>query len=502
MLAPQDHVGPGELDRGLKYLMIDAAFATAIGALNSGVVLLALALYLGASNIQVGILAAIPLLTQVLQAPAVALIEKVRKRRLISVIAVGAARLALPVYAIVPFIPDRQAGIVLLTTAALVHYGLNAVGACSWNSWIRDLVPSDRLGQFSARRSVYATAVGAAATIAAALALRAGERSSDIGNAVFGGLYFVGFLCGLVSTIALARVPEPRMPPPSATAPLLRMLLTPLKDQNFRNMLRFIASWQFAVNLATPFLTVYFVRGLGFSMSFVLALTLVSQLATFSVLRMWGQLSDRFANKSVLLVATPLFIGCLAAMIYADEFATKTAAGTYLILVHLILGMASAGVGLASGNIAMKLSPAGSATSYMATNALVAALAAGVAPIVGGWVSDFFARRALALRIEWRGPAGTSDLFAVAATHWEFFFLLSALIGLYTLHRLSTIEEQGEIERRQVVQHIWLAARRSLRGMSPVGGLRLAVSFPGGELLEARRNPVQRRRGVRRHRQV
>lgn len=487
MLAPQDTISAVELERGIRYLMIDGAFGTAIGALNSGVVLLALALHLGADNVQIGLLAAIPLLTQILQAPAVALVEHVRVRRRISVLAVGIARMALPVYALVPFIPDRDIAIMVLLLAALLHYGLNAVCACSWNSWIRNLIPAGRLGQFSARRSFYGTAVAAIGTLVAAGAIRAGEMSKDMGNTVFAGLYVVGFFCGIVSTLALARVPEPRMGPRADNMiPLTRMLARPLADRNFRNMLRFVASWQFAVNLATPFLTVYFVRGLGFSVAFVMILTLVSQLATFAVLRGWGQLSDRYANTSVLAVATPLFIACIAAMIFADEFGSKTATAAYLVVIHVVMGMASAGVGIATGNVAMKLSPVESATSYMATNALVAALAAGSAPIVGGWASDFFARRALELRLEWLGPEGRKELFHTAATHWEFFFLLSACLGLYTLHRLSAIQEQGAVGRREVVQQIWLAARRTLRGMSPVAGLRLAVSFPGGELLQAR----------------
>ena len=69
LLSPQSTISPAERERGLRFLLIDAAAATAIGALNSGVVLLALALHIGAADVQIGFLAAIPLLTQVLQAP-------------------------------------------------------------------------------------------------------------------------------------------------------------------------------------------------------------------------------------------------------------------------------------------------------------------------------------------------------------------------------------------------------------------------------------------------
>lgn len=489
MLAPQAEITPRELDRGIRNLLVDAAAGTAIGALNSGVVLLALALHIGASTFAIGVLAAIPLLTQVLQAPTVKLVERFRRRRLIAVSAIFTARLALPVYATVPFITDRGTATLVLTLAAAMHYGLNAVGACSWNSWIRDLIPSEQLGRFFARRSLFATGVSAGATVLAAIALESAHGARAAGDIVFAALYALGFVCGLISSFALSRVPELHMGEIGGNEPLRHLLVQPLRDSNFRSMLRYLASWQFAVNLATPFFTVYFVRELGFSMGFVLILTVLSQIANLIVVRGWGQLSDRYANKSVLAVATPLFILCIAAMAFAGEFSSPAARSAYLIILHIMMGAAGAGVGLASGNIVMKLSPAGAATSYMATNALVCAIAAGIAPIVGGWLADFFARRRLELHLQWSSPSGVEELVGLAFTHWEFFFLLSALIGVYTLHRLASIQEAGAVDRREVVQHIWSSARRTLRNVSSVAGLRLAVSFPGGELIKSRERP-------------
>lgn len=494
MLLPQATITPRELDRGMRNLLVDAGAGTAIGALNSGVVLLALALHIQASNLAIGVLAAIPLLTQVLQAPTVKLVERWRMRRRLSVVVLFVARLALPVYAIVPFIPDRGAAVTVLTGAALVHYGLNAVAACSWNSWMRDLIPPDRLGQFFARRTLYATGVSALATLAAAITLERARGSEAIGDLTFGGLYIFGFVCGLISTASLARVPEPQMAEHSASESLARLLWRPLRDRNFRSMLRYLASWQFAVNLAMPFLTVYFVRELGFGMGFVLALTFLSQTANALVVRGWGRLSDRYANKSVLAVATPLFMICIAGMSFAGEFVDPAASAAWLIALHIIMGAAGAGVGLASGNIVMKLSPTGGATGYMATNALVSAVAAGVAPIVGGWLADFFARRRLELNLQWANPEGVSEIIGLSFSHWEFFFLISPLLGLYTLHRLSVVHEHGSVEPREVVQHIWTSARRTLRNASSVAGLRLAVSFPGGELIKSREqmlNPLE-----------
>jgi MFS family permease len=485
MLAPQAVVSDNDRERATRALMIDAAFATAIGALNSGVVLLALALHIGASTFEVGLLAAVPLLTQVLQAPAVAFVERWRRRKLISVGSVFLARLALPIYAAVPFINSPRIAAATLIAAALLHYGMNAVGACSWNSWIRDLVPEQRLGRFFARRGVYGTLVSAGATLVAAGALVVAARSRSTGDLIFSGLYIVGFICGLFSTGALATVPEPQMPPASRGS-LTRLLTEPLRDPRFRGVLRFLVSWQFAVNLAVPFFTVYFVRGLGFSMSFVLILSLVSQLASVAVVRGWGSLSDRLSNKSVLEASTPVYLLCVVGMAFAHEVPGMAGQGAYLLLAHVVMGAAGAGVALASGNIVMKTSPQGSGTSYMATGALFGAIAAGVAPIIGGAMADFVARRRLELRLLWSSPHGTERLFGLTFSYWEFFFLLSALLGSYALFRLSKVQDPGSVERRETVDEIWSGTVRTLRNASSVAGPRLATVFPAAQIIRAR----------------
>jgi hypothetical protein len=53
------------------------------------------------------------------------------------------------------------------------------------------------------------------------------------------------------------------------------------------------------------------------------------------------------------------------------------------------------------------------------------------------------------------------------------------------------VEEPGTVARKEVVQHAWSSARRTLRNVSSVAGLRLAVSFPAGELIKSRERRPQ-----------
>jgi MFS family permease len=293
------------------------------------------------------------------------------------------------------------------------------------------------------------------------------------------------------------------MPAPAERVKLVPLLRAPLKDKNFRRLIAFLASWQFAVNLATPFFTVFFVKQLGLSVTFVVVLSVVSQATNVLALRSWGLLSDRFANKSVLAVAAPLFIACIAAMVGASQIHDRSWTMAYLVALHALMGLATAGVTLSSGNIALKLSPRGSATAYIAANALISSAAAGMAPLLGGLFADFFAARRLEILIRWTNPNNVWTLMPLRVSSWDFYFLIATLLGLYALHRLAMVKEEGEIDNRLMVGEVLAQARRDVRNVSPIAGLKMLTDVPAALLRDERvRKRLQRMRDQRDARQA
>jgi MFS family permease len=484
-LQPQPSVSEAERDQAMRQVVTEGAFASAATALTSGVILTALALHLGASNLIIGVLASAPFLGQLLQAPAILLVERLRKRKLISVAGGLAGRVMMALMALAPFLPGNL-GIAALVIAQLVLCGMSAVGSCAWNAWMRDLAPEDRLGWVFARRTAYAAAISLVAGIAAAIVLDRTTEGSSWRSIIFGVLYGLGFLAGLVSAWLTSRVPEPAMPPrPEIQLGLIGLLRAPLADQNFRRLTIFLASWQFAINLATPFFTVFIVRQLGFDMTFVMVLSAVSQLSNLVALRNWGVLADRFANKSVLLVAAPTYILCIVGMIGASQIPHGPWLVAYLVVLHLFMGSAIAGATLATTSIAMKLSPKGQSTAYVACAGLATAVAAGIAPILGGAFADFFAARQFEILLRWTSPEGVALVSPLRLSQWDFYFLISGAIGLYAIHRLTLVTESGEIRRREMVEQVLDQTRRTVRNLSTVAGLRTLTYLPATFLKEA-----------------
>src|SRR5687768_11708874 len=98
------HLNPLQVQTGLKYIVKDGVASEVMTNLTGGTFLIAMALHLGASNFQIGLLAALPLLTNVFQLISVYLVKRFQNRRAIAVITSFIARIALLIIGLIPFI--------------------------------------------------------------------------------------------------------------------------------------------------------------------------------------------------------------------------------------------------------------------------------------------------------------------------------------------------------------------------------------------------------------
>jgi MFS family permease len=488
---PIDHALDEEkVEAGLRGVLKDGIATQAMGTLTTGPFLVAFALQMGGSNFAVGLLAAIPFLTQLFQVPAVFLVEAVRRRRGICIIGESVSRLSLLVVAAAAFAPKGETAVALLVIGLFLHASFGAVAGCSWNSWMRDFVPQQRLGAVFAKRLLMAAALSALLSFLGGAFVDAWSRLVTLERGfAYAVLVLIGAACGALGIKFVGAIPEPPMPQTTSVG-LLPMLRRPLADPNFRRLMTFLGTWNLAVNLAAPFFTVFMLTTLHMDMTSVMVMSVISLVPNVLLIGVWGRYADRFSNKTILAVCGPMFI--LA--IFAWTFVTFPEKHRYtmhmLVAIHLLMGIATAGVTLASGNIGLKLAPKGEATAYLALLSLVNALAAGVAPIFGGLFADFFAQRELALVMQWFSPERSATVPILILRHWGFFFIFATLVGLFSLYRLRAVREAGEVEERVILQELMLEARRSIRNLSTVSGLRALASFPV-VLLRRRRTQLE-----------
>ena len=478
-MEPKNFVSEDELQLGLRYLIKDGAASQSMAILTGGAFLVAFAVSLGASNFVIGLLAAIGPLSQLLQLPAVLLVEKVRNRRLITIVAAGTSRMCWVIIALGAILFEARTGIWILLVFLAVLSAFSSTAGCSWNSWMRDLVPDKILGSYFSKRMTISVGVGIIVSLVAAVFLDFwGDAFPEREVEGYSLLLAVGAGIGFLGLYYLSRVPEPRLPASEGHKRIWRLLSRPFYDGNYRKLIAFMGSWNFAVNLAAPFFMVYMLKRLGLSMSLIIVLSIVSQVMHFLFLRLWGKYTDRFSNKSVLAISGPLFILSIMAWTFTTLPERYFLTIPLLFAIHVVMGVAGAGVTLASGNISLKLAPKGEATAYLATNTVVNSIAAGIAPILGGKLADFLEGRELSWTLRFTSPEGVHSLTTMNLKQWDFFFVLAFLFGLLSLYRLKKVKEEGEVDERIVAQEFLSEVMGQVRTLSSAEGVRQMVSFP------------------------
>ena len=490
--TPKENLSNEEIQHGLGYVIKDSLASMSMLTLTGGVFLVAFGLKLGASNTIIGLLAAIAPLTQLLQIPSIYLVEKYRVRRAIAIYAAISSRIFLLLIALTPFLFSSQMGLLLLIIGLFFHTSINAVLVCSWNSWMSDFIPREQLGSFHSKRLVLATGLGMLLSLIGAFSIDHWKIIYPHYELyVYSILFFLGFVAGMIGVYFISSIPEPRLIGHETKITLFELIQHPFKNSNYKKLIVFLGSWHFAVNLAAPFFTVYMIRRLELSLSLIIVFSVISQTISIAFFRIWGRISDRFSNKSVLAVSGPLFIICILVWTFTTLPEKHILTIPLLVIIHIFMGIATAGVGLAAGNIGIKLAPKGQGTSYLAAITLINSLAAGIAPILGGHFVDFFAKRELSLDLTWRSPAGELVMHTLNFQQWDFLFFFAFLIGLYSIHRLVLVKEAGEVTEKVVLNELMLEVWRGMRNLSTIGGLRQMLLFPLSVMKNSKKRKIK-----------
>jgi hypothetical protein len=331
---------------------------------------------------------------------------------------------------------------------------------------MHDLIPHEELGSLFSKRIALATAVSIP------LSLLTGFMIDDSKTlfpsftiAVYSLLFFFGFTAGMIGLLSLSHIPETRMTEANVKQGFLRQIFRPFKDTDFRKLIIFLGVWNFAVNLASPFFTVYLLKVLGFEMSTVIIFGVLSSLMNIAFLQLWGGVADRYSNKSVLGLCGPLFVICIFIWPFATMAAFKMLTIPLLVVIYLLVGISTAGTTLAVQNIGLKLAPDGKATSYLAANSFVSSIAAGFSPVLGGVLADTL--------------AGTQITFqGLVFNNWDIVFMLAVVVGVFSIHRLAKVHESGEVKEEVVVKEMVSEVRKGIRNSVTTTGLQRMVEFP------------------------
>ncbi len=481
-LAPNSTLTPEQTRRSQRAMMWSAVMGGAMFSLGSGGFMAAYALALGANNLQVGILAALPPVSQVVQLPAILAVERFRKRKAIGLPAWFLGQVAWLPIAATPFILDTPGTLAIsVVIVMLAMRGLfNPVWVTCQNSWMRDLIPQDSLGRFYSRRLATMTAVVVIVGVAGSFFVRWWQDFAPPEESIYAysWLLLAGWLTfGIIGPILASFSREPLMPPaPALSRSAWSIVSEPFRDPDFRRLFRFLLFLNFAMNLAAPFFAVYMLTRLEFSLPLVIGFTMLSQVANVAFIRVWGTMADRFGSKTVLSLSASLFFLVVIGWTFTTNPDRHFLTIPLLTALHIFAGFATAGVQLTIQTIALKTAPEDSATAYIGIAGIGAGLGAGVGPVVGGILADLLGDHFFRISLNWAHPGGVFHLPAVSLTGIDFLFVISFGMGLLTLNMLSNLREEGAVDRE-------VAMREMISGVDPL--LRAMSSVPGAGVVTA-----------------
>ena len=478
----------GEVRRSLRMMVWEGVASGGVFSVASGGFMAAFALALGANNLQVGILAALPFVTQVAQLPAVLAVERYRARKAIGIPALLAAHLMWAPIGAVPFLLETPgAAAVAVVIVLLALRGLFApVWATTWTSWMRDLVPQDVLGSYYGRRLAVITVAVAVVGLAASFFVRWWESVSAPEDAILAySLLLVGgsLTFGLASTWCALRASEPSMPAAAESGrSALAVLAEPLRDRNFSQLVRFLFVWSLTSNLAIPFFAVYMLKELGMSLSAVIGFTVLSQVTNVLFVRVWGPMADRVGSKPVLSLSASLYLLVIFGWVFTSHPERHFLTLPLLAVLHMFAGVAAAGVALSMSTLTLKVAPAGKATPFLSAASIAASVGAGIGPVAGGLMADFFSVRSLEIDLSWTSPNGVLELPALSLTGFDFLFVIAFVIGLLSLNLLVALREEGELSRDTALDELGSRIGPAARAVSSVPGLGAVSAFSYGYL--------------------
>jgi MFS family permease len=258
------------------------------------------ALAMKASNTFISVLATLPgLIAVIFQFISIDFIKKLPRKKAILTGALMQGIMWLPI-AFIPFYAQDFGPVALLILITTGSVFAAAVGPI-WNSMMGDLVPEDKRGKYFARRNMICGATAFVSTFIAGYTLD--FLAPVIGKfETFALMFIIAFLFRMISVYYLSL----QYDPPVIAADKIKMsfidFVKNIKQSNYGRFTLYLCFMGFAVNISSPFFTVYMLNELGFTYMQFTIITLFSVIASFISMMYWGKIVDKIGNKRIILL--------------------------------------------------------------------------------------------------------------------------------------------------------------------------------------------------------
>lgn len=412
----------------LRALTLEGVFGTLFYSIIGGALLSNFLLDLGAGPVEIGMLASIPQLVNLLQPFGAYLADRMQSRYGYSICIFGPSRLLWLILVLAIWwegsfhIAGHQ--LVQLTLAIIwVTQLLESFGRASWLSWMAALVPQRLRGRYFGFRNsaVSLTNLIGVPLLALVVSNWPGGRLQG-----YSAILVLGIALGITSLVCQFFMTDVNPKLVHAThshageGSRIGTIFSFLKDANFLRFLVYSGLWSFAVNVSAPFFNLYLLDNLSIDVSVVTIYNSLGAGANLLMLVLWGKLADRVGNRPIMLVVGILV--ALTPLLWLEAGTAPIFLWVWFPLLHIIGGGTWAAIDLCSNNLLMGVAPLLHQSIYFAIAAAVPGVTGAMGITVGGFLATL------------TNLGGLPGVFALSAV-----LRLAALLPLVFVHEQRSV---------------------------------------------------------------
>jgi len=336
--------------------------------------LVAFALALGASNIVVGLLGALPWLASMLtQIPGSELAQHFHRKHVYVLFSLIGRLFWIPILA-APFIFAKPL-ILIIICYLIVKLG-ETISEPAYTSLLADVVPPKNFGDFNSKRYRLIALFGMIALPLGGLWLKQFPKESPVGFAI---MFAFGILLAILCTLIMLRVKEPAYKDHHHHA--IKEFFT--LDGPIKKFVIFGTAFNFAFMIASPFFAVYMLKDLEISYEYFGIATAIATLSQVVFSHYIGKLTDKYGDKPIAI------IGHFGTVIVPLTWLFVTKQALWLIIpVQIFSGLVWAAADIARFNLLIALADPRKRAMQVAEYNLYCSIPFIIAPIIGGWITE------------------------------------------------------------------------------------------------------------------
>ncbi|MDD5433871.1 MAG: MFS transporter [Nitrospira sp.] len=442
--------------RSLSYAVKDGVYFSIMSGIGE-IYISPFAIFLKATNSQIGFLASIPpLLGAFVQLLSINILNKIRNRMTVILSGVISQAFTWIPILLLPFL-FRPYAPYLLILCVTAYFAAGNLGTPAWTSLMGDIVPEKTRSTYFGYRNKVMSIFSLGALGLGGFILHLTEKSGNTWAGFF-ILFSTAMIARFLSAYCLSRIANKPYKVDGKDDFGLLEFFAGFRSSSFVRFVVFVGLMHLSVMMAGPFFSVYMLRDLHFSYLQFMAVSAMAVLVQYLTLHNWGKFGDKFGNRKILVITGFTLPVVPLLWLFSSSF-------YYILIIQMLAGLSWAGFSLSMGNFIFdSISSPQLAKCFAVFNVLIAA-GTFIGAITGGWLSNY-----LPVSLSFYG------LNIIMKSNLQWLFLISGILRLCIaavfLPQITEMRDVEAITFRELIFRV-----TSLR---PISGLRFGI-FTGNQ---------------------